>query len=161
MAILRILIAVLAMLLLLSDFNEGGASPCTPAGCPPAVFPRKLLISRSGMGIKEPNRIWGEKCTRNDIVINQGQTSSLPSGIPTYTVEITNLCVSGCDITRIHISCGWFSSARLINPRVFKRLGYNDCLVNDGKPLPNGATLSFEYANTYSYPLSVSSLVCP
>ncbi|XWS47775.1 hypothetical protein CRYUN_Cryun13aG0014000 [Craigia yunnanensis] len=118
---------------------------------------RKLL---RGTAMEEPSRIWGEKCTKADIVINQGPTAPLPSGIPTYTVEIVNVCVTGCDISGIHLNCGWFSSARLINPKIFKRLRYNDCLVNDGKPLVNGGTLSFQYANTFLYPLSVSRVVC-
>ncbi|MED6213124.1 hypothetical protein PIB30_090196 [Stylosanthes scabra] len=132
---------------------------------------RKLLNHRSnsvagtgtgtGTGMVEPNRIWGDnKCSKSDIVISQGPTAPLPSGIPTYTVEIMNMCVSGCDISRIHLTCGWFSSARLINPKLFKRLRYNDCLVNDGRPLLNGATISFQYANTFLYPLSVSSVSC-
>ncbi|XP_075480251.1 protein TAPETUM DETERMINANT 1 [Primulina tabacum] len=108
----------------------------------------------------EPNRIWSERCSKSDIVISQGATEPLPNGIPTYTVEIMNVCVSGCDISAIHLSCGWFSSARLVNPRVFKRLRFDDCLVNDGKPLVNGRTLSFQYANTFRYPLSVSSVTC-
>lgn len=120
---------------------------------------RKLLGSGPSARV-EPNRIWGDKCSKSDIVINQGPTAPLPSGIPTYTVEIMNMCVSGCDISAIHLRCGWFSSARLINPKVFKRLRYNDCLVNDGRPLINGATISFQYANTFLYPLSVSSVAC-
>ncbi|KAI3768920.1 hypothetical protein L6452_00016 [Arctium lappa] len=40
-----------------------------------------------------PSRIWGDKCPKSDIVINQGPTS-LPSGIPTYTVEIVNTCTT-------------------------------------------------------------------
>ncbi|XP_055827513.1 protein TAPETUM DETERMINANT 1 [Solanum dulcamara] len=118
---------------------------------------RKLLNQENEV---ETNRIWGDKCSKSDIVINQGPTAPLPSGIPTYTVEIMNVCVSGCDISGIHLSCGWFSSARLINPRIFKRLHFDDCLVNDGKPLINGHTISFQYANTFRYPLSVSSVVC-
>ncbi|KAK1567231.1 hypothetical protein Q3G72_009615 [Acer saccharum] len=121
---------------------------------------RKLLRRGLGKAMKEPNRIWGERCSSSDIVISQGATGPLPSGIPTYTVEIMNACVTGCDISGIHINCGWFSSAHLINPKIFKRLAYNDCLVNNGKPLLNGATLSFQYANTFPYPLSVSSVVC-
>ncbi|KAK6148046.1 hypothetical protein DH2020_018958 [Rehmannia glutinosa] len=93
-------------------------------------------------------------------VISQGPTEPLPNGIPTYTVEIMNVCVSGCDISAIHLTCGWFSSARLVNPRVFKRLRFDDCLVNDGKPLANGRTLSFQYANTFPYSLAVSSVRC-
>ncbi|KAI8018363.1 hypothetical protein LOK49_LG04G02308 [Camellia lanceoleosa] len=118
---------------------------------------RKLLRRATEV---EPNRIWGDKCSKSDIVINQGPTAPLPSGIPTYTVEIMNVCVTGCDISGIHVSCGWFSSARLINPHIFKRLRYDDCLVNDGKPLLNGRAISFQYANTFHYPLSVSSVIC-
>ncbi|XP_057418239.1 protein TAPETUM DETERMINANT 1-like [Lotus japonicus] len=120
---------------------------------------RKLL--RSGTEMVEPERIWGDnECDKSDIVINQGPTTPLPSGIPTYTVEIMNMCDSGCDISAIHLNCGWFSSARLINHKVFKRLHYNDCLVNDGRPLINGGIISFQYANTFPYPLSVSSVAC-
>ena len=42
--------------------------------------------------------------------------------------------MSGCIISRIHINCGWFSSAKWINPRLFKRIYYEDCLVNNSKP---------------------------
>ncbi|KAF9668063.1 hypothetical protein SADUNF_Sadunf15G0088300 [Salix dunnii] len=118
---------------------------------------RKLLVRCKAM--EEPNRI-GEKCTSADILVSQGPTAPLSSGIPTYTVQIMNMCSTGCDISGIHLTCGWFSSARLIDPKIFKRLRYNDCLVNDGKPLVTGGTLTFQYANTFSYPLAVSSVVC-
>ncbi|CAJ2641267.1 unnamed protein product [Trifolium pratense] len=121
---------------------------------------RKLLPHSATDERIEPNRIWGDNCTKSDIVISQASTAPLPNGIPTYRVEISNMCVSGCDISAIHLRCGWFSSARLINPKLFKRLRYNDCLVNNGKPVVNGGTVSFQYANTYLYPLSVSSVVC-
>ncbi|KAH1049013.1 hypothetical protein GLYMA_08G010200v4 [Glycine max] len=101
-----------------------------------------------------------EKCSKSVIQINQSPTERLPSGIPTYTVEIANTCVSGCNISEIHVACGMFSSSRLINPKIFKRLLYNDCLVNDGKRFRNGAIISFKYATTFPFPLSVSSLLC-
>lgn len=110
------------------------------------------------------NRI-GTACSKDDIVIYQGSTAPLPNGIPAYTVQILNTCTrvsesGGCSICDIHVKCGWFSSARLVNPQVFKRISYDDCLVNDGEALPPGHTLSFQYANTFQYPLSVSSVVC-
>ncbi|WZZ59793.1 hypothetical protein YC2023_059900 [Brassica napus] len=52
-------------------------------------------------------------------------------------------CVSDCKIMEINVTCGWFSSVRLVNPRVFRRLSYYDCLVKDGQPLAPGQTLSF------------------
>ncbi|XP_061339809.1 TPD1 protein homolog 1-like [Gastrolobium bilobum] len=102
----------------------------------------------------------GRACSKNYIRIYQSPMPPLPSGIPAYNVEITNMCPSDCSIANIHLHCGWFSSARLINPRVFKRLGYDDCLVNNGQALGAGRIISFQYATTFSYPLSVSSVVC-
>ncbi|XP_021908952.1 TPD1 protein homolog 1-like [Carica papaya] len=119
---------------------------------------RKLLLLETPM--KQPEGIITERCYKSDLRINQGPTPPLPNGIPTYTVEIVNMCVTGCNISNIHLKCGWFSSVRLINPTIFKRLSYDDCLVNDGNPLVGGATMDFQYANTFMYPLSVSSLVC-
>ncbi|XP_065875289.1 TPD1 protein homolog 1-like [Euphorbia lathyris] len=120
----------------------------------------RKLLRHSLLAIEKPNRVWGEMCTSGDISINQGRSAPLPSGVPAFTVEIMNACVTGCNISRIHLNCGRFSSVRFINPKIFKRLRYNDCLVNDGKPLLNGGTLTFDYANTFPYPLSVSSIVC-
>ncbi|KAF5742847.1 TPD1 protein 1-like isoform X2 [Tripterygium wilfordii] len=119
------------------------------------AFTRKLLQSPGDDG----NRI-GTTCSKNDIVIFQGSAAPLPNGIPSYTVQILNVCVSGCSISNIHVSCGWFSTVRMINPRVFRRVYYDDCLVNDGEALGPGESLSFDYANSYSYHLSVSSVVC-
>ncbi|KAK4439460.1 TPD1 protein1 [Sesamum alatum] len=136
---------------------------------------RKLLITSSKQdygdggnhdndgGDGSLNRIGGSggQCSKDSILVFQGATSPLPNGIPTYTVEIQNVCLSeSCSISDIHLSCGWFSSARLINPSIFKRIGYDDCLVNDGEPLNPGESLSFQYANTFMYPLSVSSVSC-
>ncbi|KAI3830876.1 hypothetical protein MKW92_050984 [Papaver armeniacum] len=106
------------------------------------------------------NRI-SDACSKDDIAVYQGPTTPLPNGIPTYTVQILNLCLSeGCSISNIHVSCGWFSSARLINPRLFRRQNYDDCLVNNGEAIGPGDSLSFQYANSFQYPLYVSSVTC-
>ncbi|KAF3320003.1 TPD1 protein [Carex littledalei] len=115
-----------------------------------AIYENKERIARIGI----------DTCSKDDVVVYQGATAPLPTGIPTYTVQILNMCMSGCVMSHIHLSCGWFSSARLINPSVFRRLRYGDCLVNDGGPLSPGQSLSFQYANTYQYQLEVSSVVC-
>jgi hypothetical protein len=103
------------------------------------------------------------ECSPNDIVVVQNATPPLPNGIPTYTAQILNECVgvgSECNIKNIHLSCGLFSSARLINPKTFRRIAPGDCLVNDGAPIGGGQSVSFQYANTFSYPLSVSNATC-
>ncbi|XP_070003490.1 TPD1 protein homolog 1-like [Nicotiana tabacum] len=99
-----------------------------------------------------------ELCRKDSIQVTQGQSGTL-NGIPVYSVTIINTCNSGSCLN-IHLSCGWFSSTRLINPAIFRRLGYNDCLVNNGKPLKPGQLLNFQYSNTFSYPLAVSSISC-
>ncbi|PON32173.1 hypothetical protein TorRG33x02_356770 [Trema orientale] len=110
---------------------------------------------------KQPDRSSEEKCVSSDVLIRQSPTGPLSSGIPAYYVEIVNNCFTGCNISGIHINCGLFSSAKFIDPKIFKQLSYDDCLVNDGKPLVSGGTIDFTYANTYVYQLSVSSVLCP
>ncbi|KAJ1419712.1 Heat shock protein 70 family [Sesbania bispinosa] len=58
----------------------------------------------------------------------------------TGMVEPDQIWGDKCSKFDIHLTCDWFSSACLINPKVFKRLCYNDCLVNDGRPLINAIT---------------------
>ncbi|XP_057869125.1 TPD1 protein homolog 1-like isoform X1 [Cryptomeria japonica] len=102
----------------------------------------------------------GQACSKEDIVVNQGATSPQPNGIPTYTVEILNVCRTGCSIAEIHLTCGWFSSEAAIDPKLFKRLSYNDCLVNNGDPIKAGDSVSFVYAQKSKYPMAVSSVKC-
>ncbi|CAO2826963.1 unnamed protein product [Amaranthus hypochondriacus] len=120
---------------------------------------RKLLAPKR---IDKPTRFWDDtnQCSESDIEINQGPGAPLASGIPTYTVEIVNACMSGCDITGIHLRCGWFSSAHTVDPFIFRRLRYDNCLFNNGGTLQHGKSISFQYANSYSYPLSVLSIRC-
>ncbi|XP_031477921.1 TPD1 protein homolog 1-like isoform X2 [Nymphaea colorata] len=128
---------------------------------------RKLLVAgvegeeaqEEGGAEFKPYRI-GDVCSEQDVALHQAATTPLPSGIPTYTVRIINVCVTGCSISDVHLACGWFSTARSINPAIFRRLRYNDCLINDGKPIPTGGSVSFQYANTFPYTLSVSSATC-
>ncbi|KAI3703963.1 hypothetical protein L1987_74162 [Smallanthus sonchifolius] len=125
---------------------------------------RKLGLSKNATSTSTADYDWiggGDPCSKENIYISQGQTPPLPNGIPTYTVQIQNICMSGsCSISDIHLSCGWFSSARLINPNVFRRISYDDCLVNNGNPISPGQTICFQYATTYPYPMSVSSMSC-
>lgn len=120
-----------------------------------------VTSSSSSSSSKSTNRI-GNQCSMDDIVLHQDATPPLPSGIPTYTVNVQNLCPlkDGCAMGQIHLSCGKFSSARQINPSIFRRLSINDCLLNDGRPLRPGETISFQYANSFSYPMAVSSATC-
>ncbi|KAG9153206.1 hypothetical protein Leryth_025174, partial [Lithospermum erythrorhizon] len=91
-------------------------------------------------------------CTNRDISVSQSRY--LTRGIPKFIVEIVNTCVSGCSPSNIHLHCGWFASATLVNPSYFKRLSYDDCLVNGGRPLRIGQVIKFTYSNSFIYPLS-------
>ncbi|RZC46354.1 hypothetical protein C5167_039309 [Papaver somniferum] len=99
------------------------------------------------------------KCPTETLGVFQGRVDPLPGGLPQHLVQICNIATN-CTAYRIYFSCGWFASAKLINPRVFRRLRFNNCLVNDGKDLEEGRCLSFTYAETYPYPLAVKSLKC-
>ncbi|OIT32989.1 protein tapetum determinant 1 [Nicotiana attenuata] len=97
-----------------------------------------------------------EVCTGKDISIYHSRSSN-EHGIPEYIVEIVNTCSTNCAASNIHLNCGSFASAKLVNPTIFKRLYFNDCLVNGGKPLKVGKIIRFTYSNTYMYPLSLKS----
>ncbi|XP_077242949.1 protein TAPETUM DETERMINANT 1-like [Tasmannia lanceolata] len=103
------------------------------------VYSRNRKLMRKGV------------CTNRDISISQSRLSS--AGIPQYIVEIVNTCMSGCAPSNIHLHCGWFASARIVNPRTFKRLSFDDCLVNEGRPLRSSQIIRFTYSNTFMYPL--------
>ncbi|PKA47506.1 hypothetical protein AXF42_Ash020676 [Apostasia shenzhenica] len=125
-----------------------------------SITNRKLLEDDTG-GV-EPNRVAEDGCTKDDILVHQQPTEPMPDGIPTYTVNVMSTCSmrSRCSMGRIHLTCGWFSSARQINPAVLRRLRFNDCLLNDGRPLPGGFSLSFQYADSFPYKFSVTSAEC-
>ncbi|CAK9212254.1 unnamed protein product [Sphagnum troendelagicum] len=99
----------------------------------------------------DPNQV----CTNKDISIFQGQVGF--SGIPQYIVQIVNTCMSDCAPSDIHVYCGWFASAMLVNPSIFSRVAFNDCLVNGGRPLRQGDIIRFEYANSFMYPMRFKS----
>ncbi|KAL3587133.1 hypothetical protein D5086_014000 [Populus alba] len=102
-----------------------------------------LVSSHEGTG-----RARQSKCSNRDIVIAQAQVQSQPSGLPTFLVEITTTNTK-VQVSNIHFYCEQFSSAILIRPDVFKCIAVNDSLVNRGKPLASGLTLSFTYANIF------------
>ncbi|KAK1279331.1 hypothetical protein QJS04_geneDACA004589 [Acorus gramineus] len=96
------------------------------------------------------------RCTNRDISISQSRDTGAP-GIPQYIVQIVNTCVFGCAPSDIHLHCGWFASARIVNPRTFKRVSFDDCLVNGGRPLRSSQTIRFTYSNSFVYPLRFRS----
>ncbi|XP_062115863.1 protein TAPETUM DETERMINANT 1-like isoform X2 [Humulus lupulus] len=147
----------------LQSRGEGGEGiPLVASVTGTTEIHRKLLSEKEASRV-EPDRIRGDesaKCSISDITVSQSPTDPMWSGIPTYTVEIVNNCFTGCNISRIHLKCGWFSSDTFVNPKIFKRLNFDDCLVKDGGPLLNGGVLNFKYATTRPFPLSVSSVKC-
>jgi hypothetical protein len=46
------------------------------------------------------------------------------------------------------------------SPATFRRLDFDDCLVKDGGPILPGDMISFEYANSFLYPMKVASADC-
>ncbi|KAF1882426.1 hypothetical protein Lal_00039074 [Lupinus albus] len=101
------------------------------------------------------NFLLNGSCTKRDISISQSKGST--SGIPQYIVQIVNTCISECAPHDIHLHCGWFASARIINPRLFKRVKYDDCLVNEGNHLASTQIIRFTYSNSFMYPLAFKS----
>ncbi|CAL4940659.1 unnamed protein product [Urochloa decumbens] len=98
-------------------------------------------------------------CPDGVVQVSQVNAGSLPSGIPSYSVTITNTCL-GCTVRDVHVSCGEFASTELVDPGSFQRLAYGDCLVKGGGPIGPGETVSFEYSNSFIYSMGVVSVSC-
>ncbi|CAN6294245.1 unnamed protein product [Urochloa humidicola] len=100
-----------------------------------------------------------DDCSEGVVQVSQVNAGSLPSGIPSYSVTITNTCLD-CTVRDVHVSCGEFASTELVDPGNFQRLAYGDCLVKDGGPIGPGETVSFEYSNSFIYSMGVVSVSC-
>ncbi|KAJ0968927.1 hypothetical protein J5N97_021804 [Dioscorea zingiberensis] len=81
-----------------------------------------------------------------------------PGHVPEYTVTISS--VGHRPVSEVHVSCGDFSSARIINPNVFRRLMPGDCLVKNGSIIDMAEAVSFTYTNFPPYKLIVSAAQC-
>ncbi|RLN43373.1 hypothetical protein C2845_PM01G21750 [Panicum miliaceum] len=100
-----------------------------------------------------------DDCSEGVVEVSQANAGPLPSGIPSYSVSITNTCLD-CTVRDVHVSCGEFASTVLVDPSSFRRLAYGDCLVSDGGPIGPGETVCFEYSNSFIYSMDVASVSC-
>ncbi|KAG9456601.1 hypothetical protein H6P81_001109 [Aristolochia fimbriata] len=123
---------------------------------PSALLP--LLVSLLLSVALLTARVEGKPCGMGNVQIYQVPNGFGQGHIPEYVVQIVNAYDS--PVHNVHVACGEFASARLVNPRVFKRLQPNDCLVNEGKPLEANTLLAFFYTNSRPYDLAVSSVEC-
>ncbi|XP_054813237.1 TPD1 protein homolog 1-like [Prosopis cineraria] len=102
-----------------------------------------------------------EECRTDFVNENtRGPTGTLPSGTPIFTVTITNNCPTNCRILDLHLNCESFTSEIPIPPNIFRSVGTNDCLVNNGLPIGTGNVVTFEYAHREMFDLLVLSVDC-
>ena len=99
------------------------------------------------------------ECSLDAVVVSQAEAAGRPGGVPCYSVTITNTCLS-CTVRDLHVSCGEFGSARLVDPSDFRRLAVGDCIVRGGGAVRPGETVSFDYSNQFQYDLHVASASC-
>ncbi|KAF3969783.1 hypothetical protein ACB098_04G040500 [Castanea mollissima] len=85
----------------------------------------------------------GAKCTANAPTVQQTQVGF--GEPPKFMVDVHNNCPM-CPIINIHLNCGNFPQT-LVNPRLLKVLGYDDCVVNSGLPLAPLQKFSFNYTH--------------
>ncbi|KAK3118727.1 hypothetical protein QOZ80_9BG0705620 [Eleusine coracana subsp. coracana] len=151
---------LLVSLVLLLTREAAATSSKDPSYSAPQT--RKLLSTSEPSRGTEPYstaRMGPDDCSEEDVAVYQNSANPLPSGIPTYTVQIVNVC-GGCRVSDVHVACGDFASTELVDPGVFQRVGFNDCIVKGGQPMEPSETVSFQYSNSFSYPLNVVSVSC-
>ncbi|KAL3690289.1 hypothetical protein R1sor_016598 [Riccia sorocarpa] len=143
----------------ISNSKPTAAGP--PVETPAATTVKLTAVRFSSSGNAKGSRgvrklLFGTmSCAPQDLSLTQGPVSSA-SGIPTFNVQIVNLC-GACAMKDIHVACGNWASATPVDPFVFTRLGYNDCLVNNGRPLSSQGSVSFQYSNSAMYPMHIAT----
>ncbi|CAN6300108.1 unnamed protein product [Urochloa humidicola] len=145
----------ITLLLLLAYCHAGAISGGEPPYSSAAVkHRREKVYAAERMAAMDD-----DGCSDGVVQVSQVHAGSLPSGIPSYSVTITNACLD-CTVRDVHVSCGEFASTELVDPGSFQRLAYGDCLVRDGGPIGPGETVSFEYSNSFIYSMVVVSVSC-
>ncbi|PIA29883.1 hypothetical protein AQUCO_05800158v1 [Aquilegia coerulea] len=89
------------------------------------------------------NQGWSSKCAADNPTVKQTQVGFQKT--PIFLVEVQNNCPM-CPVIDIHVKCGNFLQD-LVNPKLFKVLGHNDCVVNGGLPLAPLQKISFNYSH--------------
>ena len=102
----------------------------------------------------------GTRCCGSQIRIYQWPSGFTALNIPKFTVQIVNEAWDAASVFDVHVSCGEFASASLINPMIFRRLGLGDCLLKNGDTLSPGEVISFEYANILPYVFDIAQVSC-
>ncbi|THF95586.1 hypothetical protein TEA_023533 [Camellia sinensis var. sinensis] len=109
------------------------------------VVGNDLAVDATNRAPDAANR--SQNWTKRDISIIQCKGSK--TGTPEYIVEIVDTCLSVDFLpSNIHLHCGQFASANLVNPQNFKRPSIDDCLMNGGKPLKASQVIRFSYFNS-------------
>ncbi|EMS64008.1 hypothetical protein CFC21_052826 [Triticum aestivum] len=159
-------VVVVAVLLLQACYEGSQASASSSLQLQlPRHQMRKMLsasapsMSSSGGGGRSAEPLELEECSKDLLEVYQINAPSMAGGIPTYSVEFTNTCIE-CLVCDVHVACGDFASNDVIDPAKFRRLAINDCLVNDGKSIEPSFPVSFQYGNSFPYPMTVASASC-
>jgi hypothetical protein len=78
---------------------------------------RKLL--NASVASPSAKRVDVHGCSEPEELVDVSQSSdaSLHTGMPVYTVEITNSCLD-CSVCDVHLSCGDFANTELVDPAV-------------------------------------------
>ncbi|KAE9603010.1 hypothetical protein Lal_00012803 [Lupinus albus] len=90
-------------------------------------------------------------CRNSDVNVNQSQTGTQIKGKPEWVVTITNKCP--CVIEQVTLNCTGFQTVEPIPSSTLNVTG-DKCLLNNGKPINNGASVTFKYASDKSFPLN-------
>ena len=117
------------------------------------------VVKVGGSSLHLSSRRLSQTCSNEDISVNHKNVGS-SNGIFLFDMEIVNECSFGCAVVNIHVNCGDFTSGVEVIPQLFRKLAIGDFLVNDDHKLDVGEIVSFTYSNTFSFPLTVTSVTC-
>ncbi|GAA0173558.1 hypothetical protein LIER_27147 [Lithospermum erythrorhizon] len=86
----------------------------------------------------------GQHCDfANNLVIGTEITGRDVQGKPEWNVQVVNNCT--CAQSSIFLKCGDFKSLVAVDPSIFSKASGDQCIVNNGGPIPPNGVVKFSY----------------
>lgn len=99
-----------------------------------------------------------EKCSKDDLVINQKETGVWIHGAAQLQVTVRNQC-SSCSQSQVKLTCDGFQSLEGLDPKTLVKSG-DVCLLFNGSSIAQYSEINFTYAWQDPYPFkAVSSVI--
>ncbi|BAT17066.1 TPD1 protein homolog 1 [Oryza sativa Japonica Group] len=98
-----------------------------------------------------------QRCALSSIDVSQTNTGKKVGTLDTvFQVMVINRCQ--CAVRAIFLRADGFASSVTINPKLFRQAGAVGYLIGDGRRIPSGESIAFQYAWDHYFQMTPASV---